>query len=431
LEKEEKISGSRLKSIIGGSIGNLVEWYDWYAYSAFSLYFSSAFFPESNKTAQLLNTAGIFAVGFLMRPIGGWLFGGIADKIGRKKAMTLSVLLMSFGSLLIALTPSYSSIGVLAPILLLLARLLQGLSVGGEYGVSATYLSEMATENRRGFYSSFQYVTLVGGLLIALGIQLVLQKLILTEMQLQTWGWRIPFVIGAILALVALYLRSNLHETEAFERTKKKSKGTILALMQHPKAILLVVGMTLGGTLAFYTYTNYMQKFLVNTVGLTKDVSTLISFVSLLIFVILQPFFGALSDRIGRKPLLISFGILGTVFTVPILTALSQTHSAWISFFLLMVGLVIVSGYTSINAIVKAELFPAEVRALGVGLPYALTVAVFGGTAEYIALWFKEAGHESYFYWYVTGCIFLSLLVYLFMKDTKKTSRLNEDLKQP
>lgn len=426
--QEEKISGLRLKSIIGGSIGNLVEWYDWYAYSAFSLYFSGAFFPESNKTAQLLNTAGIFAVGFLMRPIGGWLFGGIADKIGRKKAMTLSVLLMSFGSLLIALTPSYSSIGVLAPILLLLARLLQGLSVGGEYGVSATYLSEMATENRRGFYSSFQYVTLVGGLLIALGIQLVLQKLILTEMQLQTWGWRIPFVIGAILALVALYLRSNLHETEAFEKTKKKSKGTILALTQHPKAILLVVGMTLGGTLAFYTYTNYMQKFLVNTVGLTKDVSTLISFVSLLIFVILQPFFGALSDRIGRKPLLIGFGILGTVFTVPILTALSQTHSAWISFFLLMAGLVIVSGYTSINAIVKAELFPAEVRALGVGLPYALTVAVFGGTAEYIALWFKDAGHESYFYWYVTGCIFVSLLVYLFMKDTKKTSRLNEDL---
>ncbi len=430
MEQTEKISRSRLKSIIGGSIGNLVEWYDWYAYSAFSLYFSGSFFPESNKTAQLLNTAGIFAVGFLMRPIGGWLFGGIADKIGRKKAMTLSVLLMSFGSLLIALTPSYSSIGVLAPILLLLARLLQGLSVGGEYGVSATYLSEMATENRRGFYSSFQYVTLVGGLLTALGIQLVLQKLILTELQLQTWGWRIPFVIGAILALVALYLRSNLHETEAFERTKKKSKGTILALMQHPKAILLVVGMTLGGTLAFYTYTNYMQKFLVNTVGLTKDVSTLISFVSLLIFVILQPFFGALSDRIGRKPLLIGFGILGTVFTVPILTALSQTHSAWISFFLLMAGLLIVSGYTSINAIVKAELFPAEVRALGVGLPYALTVAVFGGTAEYIALWFKNAGHESYFYWYVTGCIFLSLLVYFFMKDTKKTSLLNEELKQ-
>lgn len=431
MKKEEKISGQRLKSIIGGSIGNLVEWYDWYAYSAFSLYFSSTFFPEANRTAQLLNTAGIFAVGFLMRPIGGWLFGGIADRIGRKQAMTLSVLLMSFGSLLIALTPSYSTIGVLAPILLLLARLLQGLSVGGEYGVSATYLSEMATENRRGFYSSFQYVTLVGGLLIALGIQLILQKLILTEQQLQDWGWRIPFVIGAILALVALYLRSNLHETEAFEaKEKKKDKGTIKELLQHPKAILLVVGLTLGGTLAFYTYTTYMQKFLVNTVGLSKDISTLISFVSLLIFVILQPFFGALSDRIGRKPLLIGFGVLGTIFTVPLLTTLSHTHSAWTSFFLLMAGLIIVSGYTSINAIVKAELFPAEVRALGVGLPYALTVALFGGTAEYIALWFKDSGHESYFYWYVTGCIAISLIVYLFMKDTKESSTLNTDPKR-
>lgn len=432
MKKSEGISKQRLKSIIGGSIGNLVEWYDWYAYSAFSLYFSGAFFPESNITAQLLNTAGIFAVGFLMRPIGGWMFGGIADRIGRKQAMTLSVLLMSFGSLLIALTPSYKTIGVLAPILLLLARLLQGLSVGGEYGVSATYLSEMATANRRGFYSSFQYVTLVGGQLIALGVQLVLQKLILTDEQLHSWGWRIPFVIGALLAVIALYLRRNLHETEAFEAQKRKKtsrKGTIKELLKHPKAILTVVGLTLGGTLAFYTYTNYMQKFLVNTVGLSKDLSTLLSFLSLLIFVILQPLFGALSDKIGRKPLLISFGVLGTLFTVPLLTALSNTQSSVVSFFLLLAGLIIVSGYTSINAIVKAELFPAEVRALGVGLPYALTVAIFGGTAEYIALWFKNSGHEPYFYWYITGCIFISLLVYVFMKDTKKTSEINHDLK--
>ena len=431
MEHTEKISGKRLKAIVGGSIGNLVEWYDWYAYSAFSLYFSGAFFPKQDATAQLLNTAGIFAVGFLMRPIGGWLFGGLADRIGRKQAMTLSVLLMSLGSLLIALTPSYNSIGVMAPILLLVARLLQGLSVGGEYGVSATYLSEMATENRRGFYSSFQYVTLVGGQLIALGIQLILQKFILTEEQLHAWGWRIPFVIGAILAIIALYLRKNLHETDAFEAQKEKQthkKGTVRELLKHPKAVLTVVGLTLGGTLAFYTYTNYMQKFLVNTVHLSKGESTLISFISLLIFVILQPAFGALSDKIGRKPLLISFGILGTVFTVPLLTALGNTQSQWTAFFLLMAALIIVSGYTSINAVVKAELFPAQIRALGVGLPYALTVAIFGGTAEYIALWFKNAGHESYFYWYITACILISLVVYLSMKDTKKTSAINKDV---
>lgn len=423
-------TAQRIKAIVGGSIGNLVEWYDWYAYAAFSIYFSHSFFPDSDLNAQLMNTAGIFAVGFLMRPIGGWMFGSIADKVGRKRAMTLSVLLMSFGSLLIALTPTYDTIGILAPLLLLVARLLQGLSVGGEYGVSATYLSEMATSDRRGFYSSFQYVTLIGGQLTALGIQLILQKLLLTETQLETWGWRIPFVIGAILSVVALYLRSSLHETEAFEGNedvKKERKGSIKELLKHPKALLTVVGLTLGGTLAFYTYTTYMQKFLVNTVHLTKEQSTLLSFISLFIFACLQPVFGALSDKIGRRPLLLCFGILGIAFTYPLLNALSTTTSMWGAFFLIMSALIIVSGYTSINAVVKAELFPSEVRALGVGLPYALTVAIFGGTAEYVALWFKQANVEHYFYWYITICIFFSFLVYARMKDTKETSTLDKD----
>ncbi|MGU3375309.1 MFS transporter [Chryseobacterium sp. M5A1_1a] len=423
-------TAQRIKAIVGGSVGNLVEWYDWYAYAAFAIYFSNSFFPDSDLNAQLMNTAGIFAVGFLMRPIGGWIFGSIADRVGRKKAMTLSVLLMSFGSLLIALTPTYKTIGILAPALLLIARLLQGLSVGGEYGVSATYLSEMASEDKRGFYSSFQYVTLIGGQLIALGIQLILQKLLLTEAQLEEWGWRIPFVIGALLSVIALYLRANLHETEAFENKKElseKKKGTITELLKHPRALLTVIGLTLGGTLAFYTYTTYMQKFLVNTVHLTKEQSTLISFISLFIFACLQPVFGALSDKVGRRPLLLGFGILGTLCTVPLLTALSTTTSMWSAFLLIMIALIIVSGYTSINAVVKAELFPSEIRALGVGLPYALTVAIFGGTAEYIALWFKQIGSEEYFYWYITGCIFFSLVVYVGMKDTKKTSTLDRD----
>ena len=416
---------SRLKAIISGSIGNLVEWYDWYAYSAFSLYFAPVFFPKSDSTAQLLNTAGIFAVGFLMRPVGGWLFGNIADRKGRKYAMTLSVLLMSLGSLIIALTPSYASIGVIAPVLLLCARLLQGLSVGGEYGTSATYLSEMATSDRRGFYSSFQYVTLIGGQLIALGIQLLMQKLFLTDEQMHAWGWRIPFVIGAVLSLVALYLRSHMNESETFKKHQNESKskhGSLKELMKHPRAVAVVVGLTLGGTIAFYTYSTYMQKFLVNTVMLTKEQATLITFVSLLIYACLQPLFGLLSDHIGRKPLLLGFGILGTLATIPLLTGLSHSSSQWQAFVYIMAALIIVSGYTSINAIVKAELFPTEIRALGVGFPYSITVAIFGGTAEYVALWFKNSGHESYFYWYVTGCILISLMVYVFMKDTKKTS---------
>jgi MHS family alpha-ketoglutarate permease-like MFS transporter len=429
----DRISVRQLKAIFGGSIGNLVEWYDWYAYSAFAIYFSASFFPKGNPTVQLLNTAGIFALGFLMRPLGGYIFGRIADQIGRKQSMTLSVLLMSLGSLLIALTPNYHTIGIIAPILLLTARLLQGLSVGGEYGVSATYLSEMASKNRRGFYSSFQYVTLIGGQLLALAIQIALQQFFLSEEQLTEWGWRIPFAFGAILSIVALYLRKNLEETQAFENQKlkpKEKKGTLKELLKHPKAVATVIGLTLGGTLAFYTYTTYMQKFLVNTVHMSKEQSTLMSFFTLFIFACLQPAFGALSDKIGRRPLLIGFGILGTLCTVPLLTTLSHTTSQWEAFFLLMAALIIVSGYTSINAVVKAELFPAEIRALGVGLPYALTVAIFGGTAEYIALWLKDWNHETYYYWYITFCIFLSLMVYVFMRDTKENSLLNQDALQ-
>ena len=412
---------------MGGSVGNLVEWYDWYAYSFFSIYFAPVFFPQADQTAQLLNTAGIFAVGFFMRPIGGWLFGSLADRLGRKKAMTFSVLLMSLGSLIIACTPTYETIGIFAPVLLFIARLIQGLSVGGEYGTSATYLSEMATKERRGFYSSFQYVTLIGGQLVAVSIQLLLQKLILTEAELREWGWRIPFIIGAALSVVAFYIRRALDETREFENNKtKKEKGTIRELLRYPKAILTVIGLTLGGTIAFYTYSVYMQKFLVNTVQLSKDQATMISFFSLLLFAFIQPFFGSLSDKVGRKPLLIAFGILGTVSTVPILTALSKTNSETTAFILIMMGLLIVSGYTSINAVVKAELFPGQVRALGVGLPYALTTALFGGTAEYIALLFKKAGNETYFYWYVTACIFTSLIVYTAMKDTKRTSLIKE-----
>ncbi|MGV8861374.1 MAG: MFS transporter [Pseudomonas sp.] len=424
---KEKTTGSRLKSIFSGSVGNLVEWYDWYVYAAFSLYFAKSFFPQGDTTAQLLNTAAIFAVGFLMRPIGGWLMGIYADRKGRKAALMISVLLMCFGSLIIALTPSYEIIGVGAPILLIFARLLQGLSVGGEYGTSATYLSEMATKERRGFFSSFQYVTLISGQLIALAVLIILQQTLTTE-QLYAWGWRIPFVIGALCAVVALYLRRGMEETESFTKKKEKPKESLMrTLMRHPKELMTVVGLTMGGTLAFYTYTTYMQKYLVNTVGMSISDSTTVSAATLFLFMCIQPLVGALSDKIGRRPILIAFGVLGTLFTVPILTTLHTVQSWWGAFFLIMAALIIVSGYTSINAVVKAELFPTEIRALGVGLPYALTVSVFGGTAEYIALWFKSIGMETGYYWYVTACIAVSLLVYVFMKDTRKHSRIDAD----
>lgn len=411
----------RVKAILAGSSGNLVEWYDFYVYSAFALYFAKSFFPEGDQTAQLLGAAGIFAAGFLMRPIGAWLFGRIADRRGRRLALTASILLMCAGSALIALTPVYATIGIGAPVLLLTARLIQGLSLGGEYGTSATYLSEMATADRRGFYSSFQYVTLIGGQLSAMLVLLILQKWLLTQAQLESWGWRIPFGIGAVLSVVVFRLRRDMHETASFTQNKNRD-GSLRALLKFPRQVALVFGLTLGGSIAFYTYTAYMQKFLVNTVGLPKDTVTVISVAALFLFMVLQPIAGALSDRIGRRPVMMFFGAAGTVLTVPMMTALQSARDPWMAFVLVMGALFVLTGYTAVNAIVKAELFPVQVRALGVGFPYAMTQALFGGSAEYVALWLKQAGVEHYFYWYVTGAIFISFVVYTFMPESRDTS---------
>jgi MHS family alpha-ketoglutarate permease-like MFS transporter len=411
-----------LRSIIGGSLGNLVEWYDWYVYSAFALYFAPVFFPSGDRTAELLNAAAIFAVGFLMRPLGAWMMGIYADRKGRKAGLTLSVMMMGGGSLLIAATPGYAQIGAAAPALLLFARLLQGLSVGGEYGASATYLSEMAQRNRRGFFSSFQYVTLIAGQLLALCVLLVLQ-LTMTEPALEAWGWRIPFAIGGVLAVSVFYLRRNLAETEQFaqaqaDRTVPRSSGAAL-FRHHPKQVALVVALTAGGTLAFYAYSTYMQKFLVNTVGFGRETATGVMAAALFIYMLMQPAAGWLSDKVGRKPLLIGFGTAGLVFTVPIFTTLETVTSSFDAFLLVMCALFIVTGYTSINAVVKAELFPANIRALGVALPYALANTAFGGTAEYVALLLKDSGVERAFYWYVAAMIGVSLVVYVRMDETR------------
>jgi MFS transporter, MHS family, alpha-ketoglutarate permease len=414
----------RLKAIFVGSVGNLVEWYDFYAYAAFALYFAGAFFPGNDPVVQQLNAAVLFAIGFIVRPIGGWMFGHLADHYGRRNSLMLSVLLMCFGSLMIAVTPTYASIGIWAPVLLGLARMVQGLSLGGEYGTSATYLSEIADRNHRGFYSSFQYVTLIGGQLCAIVVLLVLQRIFLTPAELRAWGWRIPFVVGALLAVTALAMRRNLHETDDFVASKQVARkaSSVAALMKYPREVLVVVGLTMGGTTAFYTYTTYMQKFLKLSVGLDDNQTTLVTATSLVFALILQPIYGALSDRIGRKPLLIWFGVMGTLCTVPLLYALQSTKSALVAWLLLAGAWLIVAGYTSINAVVKAELFPTKVRATGVGLPYAVTVSIFGGTAESIALWFKSIGHEAWFSYYLTAVIATSLVVYVSMRDTKHAS---------
>ena len=416
----------RIWAIVGGSSGNLVEWYDFYVYSFTALYFASEFFPAGDQTTQLLNAAGVFGAGFLMRPIGSWLFGRIADKRGRRTSMMIAVILMCAGSLLVAVLPTYATIGLAAPFLLLFARLLQGLSVGGEYGTSATYMSEVALHGHRGFFASFQYVTLIGGQLLAVLVLVIIQQF-LSDTELKAWGWRIPFAIGAVAAVIAFFLRRSLAETTSASARREKEAGTLKGVFRYPRSFFTVLGFTAGGSLVFYTFTTYMQKYLVNTAGMDAKIASRVMTVVLFCYMLLQPVFGALADKIGRRNSMLCFGVFTVVATVPILSALAHVADPYAAFGWAILALGGVSFYTSISGLVKAELFPMHVRALGVGLSYALANAAFGGSAEYVALWFKSIGMESTFFWYVTLMGGIALIAAILMPETRRNGHLRED----
>jgi MHS family alpha-ketoglutarate permease-like MFS transporter len=420
---------SRVRLIIGGSIGNFVEWFDWFAYSAFALYFANSFFPVGDQTSQLLKTAGIFAAGFIFRPLGGWIMGRYADVAGRRKAMVISMVLMSMGSFVIGLTPGYEQIGILAPAALLAARILMGLSMGGQFGSAAAYISEVASPKSRGFQASFLYVTLILGQLVAMALLVVLQQ-VMEPAELSAWGWRIPFILGGVMSLLALRLLLRLEESQSFEtvRDKVATVSPWSSLRIYYREVIIVLGLNLGGSVAFYTFTTYMQKFLTNTAEFSKDTATQITTMGLLVFMFLQPVMGWLSDRVGRRPLLIAFGALGVLTTYPLLNAISRTTDRTEALILVVVAMAVLSPYTAISALFKAEMFPTEIRALGVGLPHALVGSLFGGTAEFVALWLKQQGVESYFYWYVTLCLAVALVTALWMKETMVQGRIVEDL---
>ena len=426
MAQDPQAERSRLRSILAGSAGNMVETFDWFVYAAFALYFAPVFFPKGDQTAQLLGSAAVYAVGFLARPFGAWIMGLYGDRAGRRAAMIVAVGLMCLGSLIIGLCPGYAQIGLAAPAILVLARILQGVSMGGEYGASATYLSEMASRDRRGFWSGIFYSTLMSGQLLALLLLLALTAVLPPE-QMNAWGWRVAFIVGALMATAVLVMRRGMEETPSFKARDGSRTATWRLVSEHPRETMMVFGLTAGGTLAYYTFGTYMQKFLVNTSGFSKDQSNLITTAALACFVLMQPLSGALSDRFGRRALLLAFGIGGVAMTWPVLSTLAETREPLTAFLLVLGSLAVVSGYTSVSAIVKAEMFPTEIRALGVALPYAIANALFGGTAEFIALSFKKAGFEPGFYIYVTVVIGMSLVTYLIMPDTRRTSRILED----
>lgn len=428
---QKKSEWKTVKAIMAASSGNLVEWFDFYIYAFFSVYFADQFFVADNQALSLMQAAGVFFVGFLMRPIGGYIFGRAADRLGRKNSMLISILLMCAGSLMMALLPTSAVVGSWAAILLLIVRMIQGLAVGGEYGATATYMSEVATEGKRGFYSSFQYVTLIGGQLLASLLAVIMTHTLGTD-QIEAGWWRLPFAIGAAAAIVSLWLRRGLEETTSADTRKDENSGSFREVLRHPRAFFVVLGITSVGSLVFYVFTTYMQKFLllqnegtpgeaVFNKGSIADLMT----ICLLIFVVMQPIAGKISDKIGRKNNMLIFVIGMIALPIPLLGMIGKADSVLTAGILIVIAMAFISMYTSISGIVKAEMFPAHIRGIGVGFTYAVGNSLFGGSAEYVALWFRNAGIGTWFAVYVVVIAIVGFVAVAFMHDNRKHSTID------
>ncbi|MEV7085194.1 MFS transporter [Streptomyces sp. NPDC093085] len=415
-----RLSRSQRKAIVAGTIGNTVEWVDWALYSIFAKIIADEFFPSGNGAVALLSTLAVFAVGFVMRPVGAAVLGAYADRHGRKKGMTLTVALMAGAGFAIAITPSYATIGVLSPLLLLLARLVQGFSAGGEFGSSSAFLVESAARGRRAFAGSWQQVSVAGGVLIA-SVLGTLTTSVLSDDALHSWGWRAAFLFGGLLGLVGLWLRVSVEDTHSFTQaqdTGRTRTNPIKAMfVEHPAATLRVVGITVAGTLTYYIWVNYLPTYANLTTGIPLRTALLSQTLCLIVFVVALPFAGLLSDRIGRKPTMAGFAGGFALLSWPLLHLLGDS---FLSVFLVqLAGMVLLLGYSANCAVIMAEQFPAEVRATGIALPYALAVALFGGTAPYLTTWLHENGHSGLLWIYVSAASLLSLAVYLTMPETK------------
>ncbi|NMH96136.1 MFS transporter [Pseudonocardia acidicola] len=408
-----------VRQLLAASVGNAVEWYDWYAYSFLSAYFARQIFPAAagQPLIPLLNTFAVFAVGFFMRPLGGLLLGSVADRIGRRGALTCTILLMGGGSLLMAVLPTYAQAGLLAPVLLVLARLIQGLSIGGEFAASTTFLVESAPPGRRGFFAGFQYVSTTIGQLLASGLTALLAVL-LTADDMNGWGWRIPFAVGAVIALVGFWIRRAAEETHPAQAGLAAGRRPPLleALRRYPRQSLLIGAVTVAGTVAYYTWTTYFPTYAQVNDGFPAADALLAGTIALTFFAVIQPLGGMLSDRYGRRPLLLVFAGGFAIGVVPLLGLIG---SSWVTLLLVQcAGMVLLTGYTSIAAALNAELFPGHVRAAGIGFPYSLTVALFGGTAPYLATWLSAAGHPTWFPYYVAVLALFGFVVYWRLPET-------------
>lgn len=406
---------SQKKVILAGTVGNAIEWFDWTIYATFAVFFAKQFFPSDDPTASLLATFAIFAVGFFMRPLGGIVLGIFSDRYGRKAALAATIIMMAGGSLMIGLSPTYESIGIFAPIILVLARLLQGLSLGGEFASAATYLSEMAPKNKRGFYSSFMFFSSAIGILMASGLAWALTSS-LTETQMSEYGWRIPFILGAIGGLVGMWIRKSVPDSEMTHKKESVKNPLAVLIKRHPKETLRIVGISILTTFAFYIFVVYVPTYAIKVLGAEPQTAFAANTVGLIIFMLCQPVFGWLSDKIGRKPQLIVFAVGYLVFFYPIIKWMDGTFASIL--LVELFGLVLYALYTAIGPAVMSEQFPTEVRAVGIGAPYNLMVALLGGTTPYVLTWLQSIGKQDYFYFMVSVGALLTLITFIKMPET-------------
>jgi MHS family alpha-ketoglutarate permease-like MFS transporter len=411
-----------VRTLVSASIGNAVEWFDWTVYATFLVYFSTQFFPKDNEALALIGTTSAYALAFFFRPLGGWLLGRFADLRGRKAGMLLTILLMAGGSLVIAILPTYEAVGWLAPILLLLARIAQGMSLGGEVSNASAYLAEIAPPARRGRYSAFFYIS-TGTSLLAASLLGVLLTNLLDEDQLNSYGWRIAFAAGGLLGLVGLWLRRSLSETDQFEENVEKARATKnplwLTIRDHPRAVLQLIGFTVLNTLSYYTFFSALTQFAIKFRGADSNEVFIALSIGTALFVALCYPFGALSDRFGRKPQMLVWSAGLAVLVVPLSFLVRDNLFSLAVVF--CVGLGLYALMASIAPAIMSELFPTELRATGIGAWYNITVAVFGGTAPLVITALSNAGHPLWFFWYVSAGAVVAFIATLSLRETKGT----------
>ncbi|RSD10225.1 MFS transporter [Amycolatopsis eburnea] len=418
--ERQELAPHAFRTLLGAGIGNALEWYDWSVYAIFAPFFAAQFFVDDGATAALLSALAVFAVGFVMRPIGGFLFGWLADRRGRRFSMTTSMVLMAAGSLLIGVAPTHASVGLWATVVLVLARLAQGLAHGGEIAASYTYIAEIAPRARRGLWSTSLYVSVTAGIVTASLIGAAASST-LGAGALREWAWRIPFLIGGLLGLVGLYLRRTLPETDAFEQRGRPSRTKVRELLRglaaNKRSLLRMVGFSLASTVVYYTWAIGASGFAITTRGVPTSAGLWTSVAANAVFMLTLPLWGKLSDRFGRKPVFVTYSVAFAALSFPLLLLIDQ--SALRLFVIMVVALFFLGAFVGIMPAYFAELFPTAVRASGIGVPYSFVVAIFGGTAPYLLTWLSKQGLEWVFALYMVVLVLIGLVTTLLSPETR------------